>query len=184
MRKTVLVAVVGCLLGFGTLVSAADVRIAYVDLERVKGTNEWKRLENLFQAEVNKSQLEVEQKKRTLETAALQYQRQKAMLSEDTQRAKERELQKQQMEFQLWARERQQTLERKRNQMAQQVWSRVNEVVEKIAKKKHLTLVVDYSPKPLTVTANMEKGFVYLAPELDITDEVMKALNALFEGKM
>lgn len=184
MRKAVLVGIVGCLLGFGPLVSAGEIKIGYVNLQRVKDTNEWKRLEDLFQAEVSKSQLEVEQKKRELETAVLLYQRQKPMLSENTQRAKEREFQKQKLELQLWAQDRQQALEKKRDEMSQQIWSRVNDVVEKIAKEKHLTLVIDYNPNPTNVTANFEKGFVYLAPEMDITNEVIKELNALFEGKM
>ncbi|MBW2056090.1 MAG: OmpH family outer membrane protein [Deltaproteobacteria bacterium] len=183
MKKAILVGMVGSLVCLGALVSAAEVKIGYVNLRQVKETQEWKRLEAVFQTEVNKSQIEVEQRKRELEKAALQYQRQKAMLSEETRREKERELQKRKIEFQLWAQERQQTLERKRDQMSQQIWSRVKEVVEKIARKKHLTLVIDYNPAPSKATENFEKGFVYLAPQTDITEEVIKELNTIFEGK-
>jgi Skp family chaperone for outer membrane proteins len=130
---------------------------------------------------VTKSQREVDQRKKELETAALLYQRQKPMLSEEAQREKERELQKQQMEFQLWGQERQRSLERKRDEMMQQIWSRVGELAAKIAKEKRLSMVVDYNPKPPTAIANFEKGFVYLAPEMDITDELIKRFNALFK---
>lgn len=184
MRKAILVGVVGCLLGSGTLVSAAEVKIGYINLQRIKETNEWKRLEDAFQAEVGKSQREVGLRRQELEAAALQYQRQKPMLSEDAQRAREMALKKQRLEFQLWTQDRQQILERERDKISQQLWSRVKEVVEKIAKKKRLGLVVDYEPNPTDVTVNFEKGFIYLAPEMDITDEVIKAFNALFEGKM
>jgi Skp family chaperone for outer membrane proteins len=182
MRKAVLVGMVGCFLGLSSLVSAAEVKIGYVNLQRVKETDEWRRLEDLFTAEVSKSQLEVEQKKKELEGAALQYQRQKSMLSEDVQRAKERELQKKRLELQLWAQDRQQALEKKRSEMAQQIWSRIRDVVEKIAKEKRLTLVIDYEPNPPTAAFNFEKGFVYIAPGTDITDEVIEAFNAMFKG--
>jgi len=131
---------------------------------------------------VGKSQVEIEQKKKDLENAALQYQRQKSMLSESAQRSKERELQKQRLEFQLWAQDRQQELEKKRDEMSQEIWSRLYQVVEKLAKEKHLTAVVDYDPNPSTVTVNFEKGMVYMAPDVDITDEVIKAFSALFES--
>jgi outer membrane protein len=181
MRKAMVFLVLGCLLSFGTLVSAAELKIGYVNLQRVKETAEWKRLEDLFQTEVAKSQVEVEQKKKELEAAALQYQRQKSMLSDDAQREKEREIQKQQLEYQLWAQDRQKTLEKKREGMSQEIWSRVGEVVERIAKKKRLSLVIDYDPSSTDVTRNFEKGFVYLAPDTDITDEVIKAFNAVFK---
>jgi outer membrane protein len=182
MRKVILMGVVSCLFGLASLVSAADVKIGYVNLQRVKETKEWRRLEDLFKTEVGKSQMEIEQKKKDLETAALQYQRQKSMLSESAQRSKERELQKQRLEFQLWAQDRQQELEKKRDEMSQEIWSRVYQVVEKIAKEKRLTAVVDYNPNPSTVTVNFEKGLIYLAPDVDITDDVIKAFSALFEG--
>ena len=132
MRKMSLMGVVSCLFGLPSLVWAADVKIGYVNLQRVKETNEWRRLEDLFKAEVGKSQMEIEQKKKDLENAALQYQRQKSMLSESAQRSKERELQKQRLEFQLWAQDRQQELEKKRDEMSQEIWFRVYQVVEKL----------------------------------------------------
>jgi Skp family chaperone for outer membrane proteins len=184
MRKAILGVIVCCLLGIGTLASAGDVKIGYINLVRVKETEEWKQLEEVFRAEVSKSQLEVEQRKRELETAALQYGQQKSLLSESSQRDKEKELQKQKLEFQLWAQDRQQSLERKRDEMSQQVWSRVSEAVAKVAEKKKLTLVVDYDTNPRTVTMNFEKGFVYLAPEMDITDEVIETFNALSQDEV
>jgi Skp family chaperone for outer membrane proteins len=184
MRKAILVGMLGCLLGFGSFVFAAELKIGYVNLQRVKDTDEWKRLEDLFQAEVSRSKVEVEQRKKELEVAALQYQRQQSMLSEDAQRDKERDLKTRQLEVQLWAEERQKSLEKKRDEMSQQIWSQVNDAVEKIAKKKHLTLVIDYNPNPTDVRLNFEKGFVYLAPEMDITDEVIKTFITLFQGEM
>lgn len=178
MRKAVLVGIIACLLGVGTLVSAEDMRIGFVDLRRVKDTNQWKQLEEIFQAEVMKSQIEVEQRKQQLEASALEYERQRSMLSPDAQRDKENELKKQQLDFQLWAQDRQKALEAKRNQMSQLIWSRVDDVIKRIAKERELTLVIDYDPNPSDITANLEKGFAYLAPELDITDEVIKAFEA------
>jgi len=180
MRKAVLVGMVSCLLGFGSLVSAGEVRVGFVNLQRIKGTDEWNRLTELFKTEVGKSQLEVEQRRRELEAAALQYERQKLMLSEDAQRERERELQKQKLEFQLWAQDRQKDLEKRQAEMTQQIWSRVMEVVERISKEKKLNFVIDYNPDASKVTVNFEKGFIYLAPEMDITDEVIREFNALF----
>ncbi len=183
MRRAVLIGTASCILGFWSWVSAAEVKIGYVNLQRIKETKEWKRREDLFKAEVSKSQLEVEEKRKQLENAAFQYERQKPMLSENAQREKERDLQKLRLEFQLWAQDRQRDLDRKRDDMTEKIWSQVTEVVEKIAKEMDLTLVVDYDPNPPTTTTRLEKGLVYLTPEIDITDEVLKRFNALFEGK-
>jgi len=183
MRKALLIGMVGCLLGLGSVASAAEVHVGYVDLQRVKDTDEWKRFEEIFKADVSKSQLEVEQRKNELENAARQYGQQKPMLSENAQREKERELQKQRLEFQLWAQERQRDLETKRDEMSQEIWSRVNEAVEKVAREKRLTLVVDYNPNPSTVTVNFEKGLVYVDPKTDITEEVLKLFNEMSGGQ-
>ena len=181
MRKAVLVGMLGCLLAVGSVGSAEEVRIGYVNLQRVKETEEWRRLEGLVNAEVSKFQLEAEQKKKELEAAALQYQRQKSMLSVDAQRAKESELQRQRLESQLWVKDRQQALEKKHDDMTQQFWSRVDEVVGKIAKDKGLTLMINFDPNPPSVTAKLERGFIYAAPGMDMTDEVIKEVNALFK---
>ena len=183
MRKALLIGMVGCLLGLGSMASAAEIRVGYVNLQRVKDTDEWKRFEELFKTEVTTSQLEVEQRKSELENAARQYGRQKSMLSESAQREKERELQKQRLEFQLWAQERQRDLETKRDEMSQQIWSRVNEAVEKVAREKRLTLVVDYNPNAPNLTLNFEKGLVYVDPKTDITDEVLKVFNEMSGGQ-
>jgi len=183
MRKALVLGMMSCLLGFGPPVSAAEIKIGYVDLQQVKATDEWKRLEDLFKAEVRESQVEVEKKRKELETAAIQYERQKPMLSESARGEREKELQRQNLEFKLWTQDEQKAIEKKRNEMTQQLWSRVSGVVEKVAKKKHLSLVIDYNPNPKNITTNFEKGFIYLAPEIDITDEVIKEFNALFKGK-
>lgn len=183
MKKAVVLGMIGCLLGFGSFAFAKDMKVGFVNLQRIKETDEWTRLEDLFQAEVSKGQLEVEQKRKELEAAAFQYERQKPMLSENAQRDKERELQKQKLEFQLWTQDRQRDLDKKRDGMTQDIWSRVKEVVERIAQKRNLTLVVDYDLNPPMATSNFEKGFAYLAPEVDITEEVLKEFNALFEGE-
>jgi outer membrane protein len=180
MRKAILVGTMSCLLGFGSWASAQEVKIGYVNLQRIKETKEWKRRADLFKAEVSKSQIEVETKRKELETAAFQFERQKPMLSEKAQREKERELQKLKLEFQLWTQDRQRDLDKKRDEMTENVWSRVKEVVEKVAKKEGLALVVDYDPNPPSVTGNFQKGFVYLGSELDITEAVLKQFNALF----
>lgn len=182
MKRAVLVGIVSSLFVLAPWASAEEIKIGYVNLQRIRETNEWKRLEDLFKAELTKSQLEVENKRKELESAAFQYERQKLMLSESARREKERELQKQKLEYQLWAQDRQRDLDEKRDEMTQNIWSRVREVVEKISKKKKLTLVIDYDPGAPNVTTNFEKGFVFLAPEVDITEEVLKEFNALFES--
>ncbi len=184
MKKALLVGIVSFLFASGPWVSAGEIKIGYVNLQRIKETDEWKRLENFLKAELSKSQLEVEQKKKELETLVFQYERQKPMLSESAQREKEREIQRQRLEYQLWTQDRQRDLDRRRDQMTQDIWSRVNDLVEKIAKEKGLTAVLDYDPNPPSATVNFEKGIVYLAPEVDITDEMLRDFNALFKGKM
>ncbi len=183
MRKAVLIGLISYLVGFGSWASAEEMKIGYVNLQQIKETAEWKRREDLFKAEVGKSQIEVEKKRKELENAAFQYERQKPMLSESAQREKERELQKQRLEFQLWAQDRQRDLDGKRDEMTESVWSQVRQVVEEVAKERGLTLVIDYDPSPPNATVNLQKGLVYLEPKVDITDEVVKRFNALFGGK-
>lgn len=183
MRKAVLIGFISYLVGFGSWASAEELKIGYVNLQRIKETAEWKRREDTFKAEVSKSQIEVEKKRKELENAAFQYERQKPMLSESAQREKERELQKQRLEFQLWTQDRQRDLDRKRDEMTEGIWSQVREVVEEVAKEKRLTLVIDYDPSPPSATTNLQKGLVYLEPKVDITEEVVKRFNALFTGK-
>jgi outer membrane protein len=185
MKRRVLIGLVGCLLSLGVWgsVFAADGTVGYVDLQRVKETEEWKRLKSIFEADLNKSRQEIEQKRKGLETAVGQYEKQKPMLSESARRDREKELQKQQLDLQQLGQDRQKVLEKKEDEMTEQIWATVNGVVEKIAKQKHLLMVIDYRTDPGSARTKAEKGVLYMDPSLDLTNEVLKEYNALPKGK-
>ncbi len=162
-RKIVSLAVV-MLLGLLTLgVRAADLKVGFVDAERVNresapADEASKRLEKEFQPRVQ----EIQRREAHIKTVQAQFEKDALTLSDNDRRSREQEMSRQVVELQRLQREFQEDLNLRRNQELGALLERANKIIRQIADAEKYDLILQEA--------------VYRSPRIDITDRVLKAL--------
>ena len=148
-------------------VEAADYKIGYVDVERIRresvpAERASKQLEKEFAPRAQELQ------RREAQIKALQGQLEKEgmTMSESDRRAKEQELARIGVDFQRMQREYREDLNMRRNQELAALFERADRVIKQIADAEKFDLILQEA--------------VYRSSRIDITDRVLKALT---EGK-
>ncbi|MOA24945.1 periplasmic chaperone [compost metagenome] len=100
----------------------------------------------------------------SLKTASDKFEREAPTLSESQRTARQRQLVEQDREFQRKRREFQEDLNSRKNEELSQVLERANKVVKNVAEAEKYDVILQEA--------------VYINPKYDITDKVIKALNA------
>ena len=146
---------------------AADVKIGFVDVERIRresapADRASKQLEKEFAPRAQELQ------RRESQIKALQGQLEKdaVTMSESDRRSREQELSRMSVDFQRLQREYREDLNMRRNQELATLFERADRVIKQIADAEKFDLILQEA--------------VYRSPRIDITDRVLKAL---VEGK-
>ena len=146
-----------------TAVSAADIKIGYVDVERIRresapAERASKQLEKEFAPRAQELQ------RREAQVKALQGQLEKdgVTMSENERRSKEQELSRASVDIQRMQREFREDLNMRRNQELGTLFERADKVIKQIADSEKYDLILQEA--------------VYRSPRIDITDRVLKAL--------
>jgi len=148
-------------------VEAAETKIGYVDVERIRresvpAERASKQLEKEFAPRAQELQ------RRESQVKALQAQLEKdaVTMSENDRRAKEQELTRVSVDYQRMQREYREDLNMRRNQELASLFERADRVIKQLADAEKFDLIV--------------QEVVYRSSRIDITDKVLKALA---EGK-
>ncbi len=157
------------LLGAAALVSHAQAedaaRIGYVNTDRIfREANTAKAAQVKLEQEFSKREKELVDIGNTLKTASDKLEREAPTLSEAQRNSRQKTLVDQDRDFQRKRREFQEDLNARKNEELQQVLERANKVVKTVAEAEKYDVVLQEA--------------VYINPRLDITDKVIKALNA------
>jgi outer membrane protein len=146
-------------------VQAQELKIGYVNSDRV--------LREAAMAKAAQSRLETELAKRdkvladmtaTLKTAAEKLEREALTLSEGDRARRERDLGDQDREIQRKRREMQEDMSQRKNDEVGAIVDRANKVIKQIFETEKYDLILQEA--------------VFAGPRIDITDKVIKALNA------
>lgn len=161
------------LLGLSLLAGPAlaqEFRLGFVSLDRIiKEAVPAKNAQVKLEQEFAKRDKELQAQGATLKSLADQLERDAATLSESQRTTRQRQLVEQDREFQRKRREFQEDLNARRNEELQQVFDRANRVVKQVADAEKYDLILQEA--------------VYVNPKHDITDKVIRALNAASAGK-
>jgi outer membrane protein len=145
----------------------AELRYAYVDTAQVVGeSEEGKAARTRLQREVERKQRELDQKMGELKRLRAELDKQRPMLKVDVADQKERDLQQRFGLLQNTMLRLQDDLQAQQQAAVVPIVKHVRDVVARIAAREHLTLVLERS------------AIVYGPPALDLTAEVIRALNA------
>ena len=144
---------------------AEDFRVGFVNTDRIfKEANAAKAAQAKLEQEFSKREKELVDLGNTLKNNSDRFERESPTLSEGQRAARQKTLVEQDRDFQRKRREFQEDLNARKNEELQQVLERANRVVKQVAETEKYDVVLQEA--------------VYINPKHDITDKVIRALNA------
>jgi len=165
-----MVAVVGIILfGFFGSALAADLKIAYVDIQKaVNESNAGKDAKKAITKEVEKFQRLVTDKQKELQTMKESLEKQAPMLTPDARATREKEYQNKLREFQRWGEDSQNEINQKRMEMERNISIGLLKVIQKLGADEGYTFILEKN----------ETIVLFASKTIDITDRVIKAYDA------
>lgn len=157
-------AIAALALGCTTLASATELRIGFVNTDRIfKEASTAKAAQSKLEQEFSRREREVEGLGTQLKSASEKLEKDAPTLSDSQRAARQRQLVELDREFQRRRREFQEDLAQRKNEELQLVLERANRVIKQVAESEKYDLIMQEA--------------VYVNPKLDITDKVLSGLN-------
>lgn len=142
-----------------------SARIGFVNTDRMlREAVPAKAAQSKLEQEFSKREKEIDDASTALKTASDRFERESLTLSESQRQTRQRQLVDQDRELQRKRREFQEDLNARKQEELQQILDRANRVVKQVAEAEKYDVILQEA--------------VYVNPRLDITDKVIKALNA------
>ena len=152
-------------LAFSAQAQAEDFRVGFVNTDRIfREANSAKQAQVKLEQEFSRREKELNELGNSLKAASEKFEREAPTLPEAQRSQRQKALVDQDREFQRKRREFQEDLNARKNEELQQVLERANRVVRQVAEAEKYDVVLQEA--------------VYINPKHDITDKVIKALNA------
>ena len=149
----------------GMSARAQEFKVGIVNLDRIfREANSAKAAQTKLEQEFGKREKELNDIATQLKTASDKFEREAPTLSETQRNTRQKQLVDQDRDFQRKRREFQEDLNARKNEELQQVIERANRVVKTLAETEKFDLIVQEA--------------VYVNPKHDITDKVLRLLNA------
>jgi outer membrane protein len=168
LRRSLLVLVAA--LALAAQAHAEDFRVGFVNTDRIfREANTAKAAQAKLEQEFSKREKDLNDMGNALKAASDKFEREAPTLSESQRQQRQKALVDQDREFQRKRREFQEDLNARKNEELQQVLDRANRVVRQVAEQEKYDLILQEA--------------VYINPKHDITDKVIKALNAASGAK-
>jgi outer membrane protein len=144
---------------------AQEFRVGFVNTDRIfREANTAKAAQTKLEQEFSRREKELNDLGTALKAASDKFEREAPTLSETQRTQRQRQLIEQDREFQRKRREFQEDLNARKSEELQQVLDRANRVVRQVAEQEKYDLILQEA--------------VYINPKHDITDKVIRALNA------
>ena len=142
-----------------------EIRIGFINTDRIfKEANTAKQAQVKLEQEFSKREKELNEFGANLKSGVEKFEREAPTLSESQRMTRQKQLGEQDREFQRKRREFQEELNARKNEEFQLVLERANRVIKQVAETEKYDLVLQEA--------------VYINPKHDITDKVLKVINA------
>lgn len=157
----------GLLLAF-TNMAKAEIKIGVVDLFKILNeSEEGKKAVGELQSMVDSRQKTLEEKQKKIQALKEEYEKKKAVLSEDTRKSKEEEIERLGRDLQRTAADYQVELQKKQNEITQSMLKEIRQIINDYGKKEGYNLIFEKA----------EQLILYSTPEVDITDKIISLFN-------
>lgn len=151
-------------------VQAQEFKAGFVNTDRIfREATTAKAAQAKLEQEFSRREKELVDLGNTLKTASDKFEREAPTMAESQRTARQRQLVDQDRDFQRKRREFQEDLSARKNEELSQVLERANKVVKQVAEAEKYDVILQEA--------------VYINPKHDITDKVIKALNAAAAAK-
>jgi outer membrane protein len=172
MKPRIVALLLAALATFTFATARAEVRIAYIDMQRAleeieEGKTAKARLKKQF--EEKQRQLDTKQEELKRDNANLESLAREGVLKEDKLREKKMELERKLMEVTKYWQDAQKTLSEEERRLTQEIFAKMSGVIRGIAEIEGFTYVLDRSA-----------GLLYAPDSLDVTNELIRKYNARF----
>ncbi len=155
----------GTICAGAALAQAQEFKMGFVNTERIfREAATAKQAQAKLEQEFAKREKDLVDAGNALKTASERFEREAPTLSESQRTARQRQLVDQDRDFQRKRREFQEDLNARKNEEQQVVVERANRAVKQVAEAEKYDVILQEA--------------VYIHPKHDITDKVIKALNA------
>lgn len=146
-------------------VSAQEFRVGIINTDRIlREASSAKSAQLKLETEFAKREKEIVEFGSTLKAATERFEREAPTLPESQRSTRQKQLVEQDRDFQRKRREFQEDLNSRKNEELQAVLERANKIVKQVAEQEKYDLIL--------------QEYVYVNPKHDITDKVLKVLNA------
>ena len=140
-------------------------RIGFVNTDRMlREATPAKAAQTKLEQEFSRREKEIDDAGSALKTASERFEREAPTMNDTQRNSRQRQLMEQDREFQRRRREFQEDLNARKQEELQHILDRANRVVKQVAEAEKYDVILQEA--------------VYVNPRLDITDKVIKALNA------
>ena len=151
-------------------VQAQELKIGYVSTDKVlRDALPAKAAQTKLEAEFSKREKDLNELGNRLKAAGDKFEKDQPTLAESEKSRRQRDLLDQDREFQRKRREFQEDLNQRKNEELAAVVERANKVIKQIFETEKYDIIL--------------QDVVFASPRIDITDKVIKALNAQQGGK-
>ncbi len=148
---------------------AQEFKAGFVNTDRVfREANSAKAAQAKLEQEFSRREKELVDQGNVLKSATEKFEREAPTMAESQRTARQRQLVDQDRDFQRKRREFQEDLTARKNEELSQVLERANRVVKQVAENEKYDVILQEA--------------VYVNPKHDITDKVIKAMNAATNG--
>jgi outer membrane protein len=159
------------LIGAAPRVARAQQKIAYVDLQRaLNEVEEGKAAKANLKSEFDKKQKLLDDRKAEFDKLRADFEKQASVMSEETRRDKQGDLEKKGMELQSLFVQMQKDLSEREREATKGIFEKMHGLVREIADTEGLAMVIT------------GEALVYAQPSLDVTNELVRKYNARFKG--
>ena len=147
---------------------AADLKLGYIDMQRALNASEaGKEAKEQLAARVKKYQEEINTKQEEIKKLKDELEKQGMLLSETVRAAKEKDYQQRLKEFQRFTKDAQDELQGKDEEYTRKIVEGMEKIIQEFGRKNGYTFIFVRN-----------EGMLFADDKADVTDEVLKLLNA------
>jgi outer membrane protein len=148
---------------------AAEAKIGYIDLQKaIQDTSAGKKARKELETEFNAKKEELQKKEANIKKMQEDLEKKKSVLTDEVRQQKAAELQSEMMKFQQFYQQSQLNMQKKEQELTKPVLTKMQGVIEKIAKEGGYTVILEKS----------EQRVLWARKEIDLTEQVVKAYES------
>lgn len=174
MKKCFLAAVLSMVFFAVSAAGAADLKIAYVDIQKaVADSKAGKNAGDRFQRDVKKAEDSLMKEKNAVEKMGEALEKQNAMLSADSRREKEKDFLRRKRDYERMLKDQQTELQIKEAELKNEILGGLIPIIQQYGKENGYSIIFGKSDVLL----------LYASDALDITDKITKIYDSKYKSK-